>query len=64
MEVRLKREWMGYHVGSIVKVDEHCANILFQKDEAEKMKPESIQQIRKKLQDMAEGNRLKAFPVS
>lgn len=64
MEVRLKREWMGHHIGSIVKVNEHCANILFQKDEAEKMKPESIRQIRKKLQDMAEENRLKASPLS
>jgi hypothetical protein len=45
MEVRLKQEWMGHHAGAIVKVSESCANILFQRDTAEKMEPESIEKI-------------------
>ncbi len=62
MEVRLKQEWMGRHSGAIVKVNESCANNLFQRDIAEKMEPESIQKIRKKLQDMAAENQLKSSP--
>ena len=62
MEVRLKQEWMGHHAGAIVKVSESCANILFQRDIAEKMEPESKEKIRKKLQDMAAENLLKSFP--
>ena len=62
MEVRLKQEWMGHHAGAIVKVSESCANILFQRDTAEKMEPESIEKIRKKLQDMVAENLLKAPP--
>lgn len=64
MEVRLKQEWMGHHSGAIVKVDMSCASNLFQRDIAEKMEPESIEQIRKKLQDMVEENRLKASPIN
>jgi len=64
MEVRLKQEWMGHPCGAIIKVDESCASNLFQRDIAEKMEPESIEQIRKKLQDMVQGNRLKASPIS
>lgn len=62
MEVRLKQEWMGHHAGAIVKVSESCANILFQIDAAEKMEPESIEKIRKKLQDMVAKNLLKSAP--
>ena len=62
MEVRLKQEWMGHHAGAIVKVSKSCANILFQRDTAEKMEPESIEEIRKKLQDMVAENLLKSFP--
>ncbi len=56
MEVRLKQEWMGHHPGAIVKVAESCANNLFRRDIAEKMEPESIAQIRKKLQAMVAKN--------
>ena len=62
MEVRLKQEWMGHHAGAIVKVSESCANILFQRDNAEKMEPESIEKIREKLQDMVAENLLKSSP--
>lgn len=63
MEVRLKQEWMGHHSGAIVKVAENCANNLFRRDIAEKMEPESIAQIRKKLQAMAAKNLLKSSPT-
>ena len=62
MEIRLKQEWMGRHAGAIVKVSESCANILFQKDAAEKMEPESKDKIRKRLQDMMAKNLLKSSP--
>jgi len=62
MEVRLKQEWMGHHAGAIVKVSEGCANILFQRDTAEKMEPESIEKMRKKLRDMVAENLLKSSP--
>ncbi len=62
MEVRLKQEWMGNHVGAIVKVSESCANNLFQRDTAEKMEPENIEKIREKLQDMVAENLLKSSP--
>ena len=62
MEVRLKKKWMGRHSGAIVKVNESCANNLFQRDIAEKMEPESIEKIREKLQDMVAENLLKSSP--
>jgi hypothetical protein len=62
MEVRLKQEWMGHHAGAIVKVSEICANILFQRDAADKMEPESIEKIRKRLQEMVAKNLLKSSP--
>jgi hypothetical protein len=64
MEVRLKQEWMGRHSGAIVKVNESCANNLFQRDIAEKMEPESTEKIREKLQDMAAENLLKSSPIN
>ena len=62
MEVRLKQGWMGHHSGAIVKVDENCANNLFQRDIAEKMKAESVEKIREKLRDMVAENLLKSSP--
>jgi hypothetical protein len=62
VEVRLKQEWMGHHSGAIVKVSERSANILFQRDAAEKMAPESIEKIRERLQDMVSENLLKSSP--
>jgi hypothetical protein len=64
VEVRLKQEWMGNHTGAIVKVSESAAKILFQRDAAEKMEPESIDKIRKKLQGMVAENLLKYFPTN
>jgi hypothetical protein len=64
MEVRLKQEWMGRHSGAIVKVNESCANNLFQRDIAEKMEPESTEKIREKLQDMVAENLLKSSPIN
>ena len=52
MEVRLKQKWCGHTVGTIVKVNDDCANSLFQIDIAEKMEPESRVAIKKKLQCM------------
>ena len=62
MEVRLKQEWMGHHAGAIIKVSDSCANLLFQKDTAEKMEPESKEKIREKLCGMAAKNLLKSSP--
>jgi len=62
MEIRLKQEWMGHHAGAIVKVSESRANILFQKDVAEKMEPESKEKIRKRLRVMMEENLSKSCP--
>jgi hypothetical protein len=64
MEVRLKQEWMGRSSGAIVKVNESCANNLFQRDIAEKMEPESTEKIREKLHDMVAGNLLKSSPIN
>jgi len=52
MEVRLKKEWLGYHSGDIVKVTDDCANTLFQRDAAEQMEPESEVNIRQKIRSM------------
>jgi hypothetical protein len=60
MEVRLKQEWMGNRIGAIVKVSESSAKILFQRDAAEKMEPESIDRIRKRLRNMVAENLLKS----
>ena len=62
VEVRLKQEWMGHHSGAIVKVSESSANILFQRDAAEKIEPESIDKIREKIQDMVAEKLLKSSP--
>jgi hypothetical protein len=62
MEVRLKQQWMGHHAGAIVKVSYSCANILFQSDTAEKMEPDTTEEIRKTLQDMVTENLLKSPP--
>ena len=61
MEIRLKQKWMGHHSGAIIKVSESSANNLFQRDAAEKMEPESIKEIRKKLQGMVAKNLVKTF---
>ncbi len=50
MEVRLKQEWCGYPVGAIVKVNNDCANGLFQRDTAEKMESESSVSIKENIQ--------------
>ncbi len=52
MEVRLKEEWFGNTVGTIIKVNDDRANSLFQRDIAEKMEPESSVAIKEKLQRM------------
>jgi len=62
MEIRLKQKWMGHNFGAIVKVSESSANKLFQRDAAEKMEPESIKDIRKKLQGMLAKTLLKPSP--
>jgi hypothetical protein len=62
VEVRLKQEWMGNHIGAIVKVSESSARILFQTDAAEKMEPESIDKIKKKLLEMLAESLLKSSP--
>jgi len=52
MEVRLKQEWFGNTVGTIIKVNDDRANSLFQRDIAEKMEPESSVAIKEKLKRM------------
>jgi hypothetical protein len=52
MEVRLKEEWFGNTVGTIIKVNDDRANSLFQRDIAEKMEPDSSVVIKMKLQRM------------
>jgi len=59
MEVRLKKEWLGYHSGDIVKVTDDCANTLFQRDAAEQMEPESEVNIRQKIRSMRAKKTLK-----
>jgi hypothetical protein len=61
MEVRLKHEWRGHPVGTIVKVNDDCANTLFQRDAAEKMESENNVAIKDKLQRIVADRRLKAF---
>lgn len=62
MEVRLKHEWHGHPAGTIVKVNENCANSLFQRDAAEKMESENPVAIKNTLQRMVADRRLKIFP--
>lgn len=59
MEVRLKHEWSGHPVGTIVKVSDDCANTMFQRDAAEKMEPENNLAIKGKLQRMVADRRLR-----
>jgi hypothetical protein len=59
MEVRLKHEWRGHAVGTIIKVNDDCANTLFQRDAAEKMETENSVAIKDKLQRMVADRRLK-----
>jgi hypothetical protein len=57
--VRLKNEWRGHPVGTIVKVNDDCANTMFQKDAAEKMETENNLSIKDKLQRMVADRSLK-----
>lgn len=61
MEVRLKHEWHGHPVGTIVKVNDDCANAMFQRDTAEKMEAENNVAIKNKLQRMVAERRLKTL---
>ena len=64
MEVRLKKEWLGYYPGDIVKVTDECANTLFQRDAAEQMEPESNGNIKQKIRSMVAEKILKSFKES
>jgi hypothetical protein len=57
--VRLKREWRGHPVGAIVKVNDDCANTMFQRDAAEKIASENTVAIKDKLQRMIAARNLK-----
>jgi hypothetical protein len=59
--IRLKHEWCGYPAGTIVKVDNDCANTMFQRDAAEKMETENNLAIKDKLQRMVADRRLETF---
>jgi len=60
MEImRLKHEWRGQPVGTIVKINDDSANTLFQRDVAEKMEPENNMSIKDKLQHMVADRRVK-----
>ncbi len=58
--VRLKHEWCGHPVGTIVKVKDDCAKAMFKRDAAEKMETETNVAIRSKLQRMVADRNLKA----
>jgi hypothetical protein len=59
--VRLKREWRGHPVGVIIKVNDDCANTMFQRDAAEKIATENNVAIKDKLQRMVADRRLKTL---
>jgi hypothetical protein len=59
--IRLKHEWRGHPVGTIVKVNDDCANTMFQRDAAEKMETENSVAIKDKLQRVVADRRLKTF---
>jgi hypothetical protein len=61
MEVRLKHEWRGHPMGTIVKVNDNCANTMFQRDAAEKMETENNVAIKDKLQRIVADRRLKTL---
>ncbi len=61
MEVRLKYEWQGHPAGTIVKVNDNCANSMFQRDAAEKMETENDVAIKNTLQRMVADRRIKTF---
>jgi hypothetical protein len=61
MEVRLKHEWRGHPVGTIIKVNDDCANTMFQGDAAEKMETENNVAIKDKLQRIIADRRRKTF---
>jgi hypothetical protein len=50
--IRLKHEWCGQPIGTILKINDECASTLFQRDAAEKMEPENNMSIKDKLQHM------------
>jgi hypothetical protein len=62
--VRLKHEWHGYPVGTIVKVNDDCANTMFQSDAAERMETETSVAIKVKLQRVVADRRLKTINKS
>jgi hypothetical protein len=57
--IRLKHEWCGLPIGTIVKINDDCASTLFQRDVAEKMEPENKMSIKDKLQHMVSDRRFK-----
>ena len=57
--IRLKHEWRGRPVGTIVKISDDFANTMFQSDAAEKMEPENNKEIKDKLQHMVSDRRVK-----
>ncbi len=59
MEVRLKREWRGHPVGTILKVNDDCANTMFRGDAAEKMETENKASIKVRLQRIVADRKLK-----
>jgi hypothetical protein len=61
MEVKLKHEWRGHPVGTIIKVNDDCANTMFQGDAAEKMETENNVAIKDKLQRIIADRKLKTL---
>jgi hypothetical protein len=57
--VRLKHEWRGHLVGSIIKVSDYFADTLFQTDNADKMETENNVSIKEKIQRMVDGKMVK-----
>jgi hypothetical protein len=57
--IRLKHEWRGHPMGSIIKVTDNFANTMFQSDNAEKMETENDVSIKDKIQRMVDGKMVK-----
>jgi hypothetical protein len=57
--IRLKHEWRGHPMGSIIKVTTVCADTMFQSDNAEEMETENNLSIKDKIQRMVDGKMVK-----
>lgn len=57
--IRLKHEWRGHPMGSIIKVTDDFADTMFQRDNAEEMETENNVSIKDKIQRMVDDKMVK-----